>query len=450
MRFDFNIITWIEYFIGAFICCLVDVFLGKIFLKRKPKYNLFITILIVCVFALLTIVNSLIFDNLIKIFFTILIMSSNYYIIFNEKNTSSFIYGVVTCIMFIISETIMALVIFVSNKYLNLDLQFLFSKSIIANIFIGINVCLISYFLRDKITFYINKISKNKIFIMLFYALTTIFVSLASINYLYINNWKFNYEFVLVILIVVGSLLLMMTLLRQYVKNKEIVDKYELLEEYMKTSADLIEKYSSTVHKYKNNLIAIKGYYKNSSNEGNDYIDSLLESYKTKKYNWFTKINYIPFDSIRYLSYYKLSKAEELNLKIFVDVDQEIKKIKSNLLDVSHSSVILEIIGEYFDNALYASNESEQKELNFNVYINNEIITFEIANTFLNNVDLNCIYKNGYTTKGKGHGFGLYDVDKSIKKYDFIDGNVEINDNYFISRLQLNLNFFNKKNKTEK
>ena len=212
----------------------------------------------------------------------------------------------------------------------------------------------------------------------------------------------------------------------------------------MKTSADLVEKYSSTVHKYKNNLIAIKGYYKNNNQDGNDYIDSLLEGYKTKKYSWFSKINHIPFDSIRYLIYYKLSKAEELNLKIIVNVDKEVNKIQSNILDISHTSTILEIVGEYFDNAVYASNESNEKELIFNIYVDDNKIIFEIANTFLNNVDLNLIYKNGYTTKGKGHGLGLYEVDKSIKSHEYIEGNININENYFISKIILNLNYFNK------
>ena len=80
--------------------------------------------------------------------------------------------------------------------------------------------------------------------------------------------------------------------IRQYLKNKEITDKYILLEDYLKTSADLVEKHSSTIHKYKNNLIAIKGYLKSDIKEANNYIDNLLENYKTKKYSWFSKINY--------------------------------------------------------------------------------------------------------------------------------------------------------------
>ena len=40
-------------------------------------------------------------------------------------------------------------------------------------------------------------------------------------------------------------------------------------------------------------------------------------------------------------------------------------------------------------------------------------IVFTIANTYSGEIDLSLITKNGYTTKGKGHGLGLYDIDKT-------------------------------------
>lgn len=444
MNFNYDLITWIEYFLGAFACCFANVIIGIILLKRKPNYKIIWTIIIVSILAIITVIYSLLFDNIVKVFMSILIMIFNYYLVFREKTINSLIYGIITYIIFIISEIFWVSTISFIKQFLGIDLLFLLSKSIIGNTLIGGLSCLIASVLKNKINLVIKKLSKNNTSLFLIQGIICIFTAISSINFLYINDWQFNYDFVLNLIIILGTLFLIQSLLIQYIKNKEIVDKYSLLEEYMKTSADLVEKYSSTVHKYKNNLIAVKGYYKNSNIDGDKYINSLLESYETKKYSWFSKINYIPFDSIRYLIYYKLSKAEELNLKIFVNVDKNVTKIKSNLLDVNHSGIVLEILGEYFDNALYASNESEEKEFNFNLYLYNNKISFELANTFLHKVDLNSIYKNGYTTKGKGHGLGLYEVDKSIKNNDYLDGNIEIKDNYFISRLLLKTDYLEK------
>jgi len=218
-----------------------------------------------------------------------------------------------------------------------------------------------------------------------------------------------------------------------------MLTKYELLNDYLKTSADLIEKYSSTVHKYKNNLIALKGYMKTDMKEANNYIDELLENYKTKKYNWFSKINFIKIDTIRYFIYYKLIKAEELNLRILTTVSDDIKMIGNKLLKINQINIILEIIGEYFDNAIYASNESLEKELNLNLYILENKLIFELANTYKNKFDINLITKNGYTTKGKTHGLGLFDVEKAIKRNDFLNNEYQIIDKYFVAKLLVNL-----------
>lgn len=272
----------------------------------------------------------------------------------------------------------------------------------------------------------------------------TIFVAISSMYNLYLNNWTIDYKFVLNIIVIAGCLVLTLVLLKQYLKNKEIMDKYIILEDYLKTSADLVEKHSSTIHKYKNNLIAIKGYLKSDIKEANNYIDTLIENYKTKKYSWFSKLNYIKIDIVRYLVYCKLSKAEALNLKISVDVSSDIKKINNNKLTVYKINILLDIIGEYFDNAIYASNESKEKEINFVLYLENDKLIFILANTYKEKVDLSLITKNGYTTKGKGHGLGLYDIDKTLKSIPCFEVKYELLDNYFVVSLTIDTTKTNK------
>ena len=317
---------------------------------------------------------------------------------------------------------------------------------IILIIFQGAFICWLSNFiLRNKILqkTKINLRKHNIIFLIIY----ILFILTVVIYNLYKNNLKITQTFILNTIIVVGSLSLILVLIRQYLKNREIINKYKLLEEYLKTSADLIEKYSSTIHKYKNNLITIKGCMNSNISDANNYIDDLLDNFKTKKYSWFSKINYIKMDSIRYLIYYKLSKAEELNLKITVNVSKEVKNIKADFLNTQEMGNLLEILGEYFDNAIYASHESNEKELNFILYEENEDLVFTIANTYLNKINLTSITKNGYTTKGNGHGLGLYDVEKTIKENTFLKSNYEVVDEYFIVTLKVNLNFKNLTNK---
>ena len=130
---------------------------------------------------------------------------------------------------------------------------------------------------------------------------------------------------------------------------------------------------------------------------------------------------------------------KEKNLKISVNVSPEIKKITDLDINQYDINILLDMIGEYFDNAIYAASESSEKELNLDLFLNDNKYIFILSNTYKENFDIKLISKNGYTTKGKGHGLGLYEIDKIIKKSKFIDSSYEVVDNYFVVNLTLNI-----------
>lgn len=440
MNFNYDLVTLIDYFIGAFICCLGGLLIGKILLKKKFSDISKIKLLLLIPFAIFTIFNTLAFDNILKIFGVLILDVLIYKYILEEKSIKVFIYAFVTIIILSLAEIFFIFLISVSDYLFRYHIANTISKAIYSNTIIIIFACLITYSVRNKLIVYINKLDKANVLIILIQFILTIFIILSSINYLYIEKWKFSYRLILIFIIIFGSATTAFSLMKQYLKNKEVVSKHQMLEEYLKTSADLIEKYSSTVHKYKNNLIVIKGYLKSKNiNETEKYVDGLLDNMKNQHYSWVSKINYISIDTIRYMIYYKLSKAEELNLNILVNVSNNIKEIEKHLLKSNELGHILDILGELFDNAIYASDESETKELIFDLYMENNKIYVEIANTYKGQIDLNLITKNGYTTKGKGHGFGLYDVDHSIKNVNILENKYELIDKYFFATLIITL-----------
>ena len=435
MNFNYDLVTWINYCIGALACCIGMCLINKILLKKSFKDIKLIRFLLIIPFTIFIILNTLTFDNILKLFGSLFILALINIYILQERGNKIFIYSVISYIIFLLAEMIFALIISLSDYIFNNVVISEASKMIYTNISISIIACLIAYLLREKINTNIDKINKDNFFIILLQFILTLIVIISSINFLYLEKFKFSYKFILIFITIFGSSMLTFTLLRQYIKRKEVITKYNMLEEYLKTSADLIEKYSSTVHKYKNNLIVIKGYIKSDIPSANNYIDGLLEKMEDKKYSWVKKINYIPIDSIRYIIYYKLSKAEEMNLNIYVNVSKDIKLLDPKFLKSHSLGHILDILGEYFDNAIYASYESNDKKLYFDSYITNKQLIFDISNTFKNKVDLNLINKNGYTTKGKGHGLGLYDVDKTIKNINELEVKYELIDNCFKASL---------------
>lgn len=434
---NYDLMTWIEYFVGAFACCFFIFLSGKYLLDKKFNDLKFYNWLLLIPFSIILILNSLAFDNIMKVFGTLAVFFCIYMFSLKTKLEDAFLYSIATCLIFLLGEVTFALIISLIDLFFDTTITSGVIKSYYSNIMIAIFSYVYTIIFKRIIVNNIKKINKNNELYFLLLGTITIFVILSSIYKLYLNNWTIDYKFVLNIIIIVGCLILILVLLKQYLKNKEIMDKYILLEDYLKTSADLVEKHSSTIHKYKNNLIAIKGYLKSDIKEANNYIDTLLENYKTKKYSWFSKLNYIKIDIVRYLVYCKLSKAEALNLKISVDVSSNVKKFSNKELTVYEINTLSDIIGEYFDNAIYASNESQAKELNFSLYMEDDKLIFVLANTYKEKVDLSLITKNGYTTKGKNHGFGLYDIDKTLKSIPCFEVKYELLDNYFVVSLTI-------------
>ena len=434
---NYDLMTWIEYFVGAFACCFFIFLSGKYLLDKNFNDLKFYNWLLLIPFSIILILNSFAFDNIMKVFGTLAVFFCIYMFSLKTKLEDAFLYSIATCLIFLLGEVTFVLIISLIDLFFDTTITSVFVKSYYSNIMIAIFSYVYTIIFKRIIVNNIKKINKNNELYFLLLGTITIFVILSSIYKLYLNNWTIDYKFVLNIIIIVGCLILILVLLKQYLKNKEIMDKYILLEDYLKTSADLVEKHSSTIHKYKNNLIAIKGYLKSDIKEANNYIDTLLENYKTKKYSWFSKLNYIKIDIVRYLVYCKLSKAEALNLKISVDVSSNVKKFSNNELTVYEINTLSDIIGEYFDNAIYASNESKEKEINFVLYLENDKLIFVLANTYKEKVDLSLITKNGYTTKGKNHGFGLYDIDKTLKSIPCFEVKYELLDNYFVVSLTI-------------
>ena len=436
---NYDLMTWIEYFVGAFACCFGMFFTGKILVDKSFKNIKFYHYGLLILFSILIIINSLTFDNIAKIIGTLCILFLLFKLIFNEDYVNSFLYSVITYILFILSEITISIFIVLIEKMFSIDILLGFMKTIFINIIVSILSCIYAYLIRKQVKLFVKTINRNNIFYIFIMGVVIILITLSSMYKLYLNDWIFDYFFLLNIIVILGCIYLFVVLLRQYLKNKEITDKYILLEDYLKTSADLVEKHSSTIHKYKNNLIAIKGYLKSDIKEANNYIDNLLENYKTKKYSWFSKINYIKIDTLRYLVYCKLAKAESLSLKISIDVSPDLKKFDSKKLAKNDINILLEILGEYFDNAIYASNESKEKEINFMLYLENGKLIFILANTYKGKVDLSLITKNGYTTKGKDHGLGLYDIDKTLKSISYFKVKYELLDNYFVASLTIDI-----------
>ena len=83
--------------------------------------------------------------------------------------------------------------------------------------------------------------------------------------------------------------------------------------------------------------------------------------------------------------------------------------------------------------------DSEEKIVTIEIYVINNNINIVISNTFNKNiVDIKSISKKGYTTKGSGHGKGLYLVNKLINNFKNFNTETKIIKGYYVQRLVIN------------
>ena len=436
MMNDYNIIL----LVNAIICCSGMFFMGTIILNKKIKEIRWYHYLFILLSSLFMMCSSILFDNVFKIFGIILTIFLTYRVVYKVDISVCLLTTLISYIILALTEALLMLVIGLFDIiFSSISLNDIITP-FIGNTLIVIASLGFTMLLAKRIRNWLFKIKKpNSIYIIIIGIITIIIIASSLYKTYFSIKSELTYSFILNIIIITGCVTLAIFLIKEYIKNKEIVEKYKLHSDYLKTSAELIGKYSTTIHKYKNNLISIKGYIKSDVNKANEYVDSLLEIYNDKNYSWFPKIENIPIDVIKYMLYYKLSKAEYNKLNLSVTISKELKNQKYEELTIQEIGVLTDIIGEYLDNAIYASNESTKKELIIDLYIENNNLCLVVSNTFKDDVNLKLITRNGYTTKGKGHGLGLHEVEKLVKQEQKLNTNYEIIDDYFIVKLELSI-----------
>ena len=135
------------------------------------------------------------------------------------------------------------------------------------------------------------------------------------------------------------------------------------------------------------------------------YIDKLLDTdSESEDINWLNKLKYVPQGGLKGLLYYKIQEMLKDDVKIFVDVSPELEKATNSKAINKILGDISKIIGVYIDNSIEAVRNLKEKYIIIEFYIENKEIVFSISNNYSGSIDINKVDKEGYTTKGTGHG----------------------------------------------
>jgi len=141
-----------------------------------------------------------------------------------------------------------------------------------------------------------------------------------------------------------------------------------------------------------------------------------------------TTVKTEPLNMIRMTEMYR----SKLNIDVSIEVTDEVISLPMNTLDLCR------IAGIFLDNAIEATLETAYPSIRFALINLDAEYIFIISNTFLDKgIPYATLAKPNVSTKGHNRGIGLYNAHEIISKYNHVFLDTEIQDKYFVQRLQV-------------
>ena len=334
---------------------------------------------------------------------------------------------------------------FVESFFLKLLLAYKFSvnNSILLSYLI---IILINIFLIPIIKWFNSKIKiYDKIIfiisIVFFFVYHLIIILLEMYNFIEKNIYKdkifiFDVIFMLILfLFLCIALFLICKLFLQKVQNDYQIKMQQELIKYTTLLEKNYEKLRFFKHDYANILLTLEVFIRENDMENlKKYYFSLA-----KNFNNFTKsipkqinnLHFIKDKPLKSIIFDKLNNANSKNIVTSLVVKEDIE-INSHLLDLCR------IVGILLDNAIEAASSCvENKFISIDFIKEDESLSISVKNSYKGNLNTNNLYKNGYTTKGKGHGQGLKEVRYIVNQHKNWDFNIYVDKKQVVVKLSL-------------
>ena len=413
---------------------------GRIIIVNRRHKNIMIDVLILLGFILLNILVYKYTTGTIKTIITCLLYSSLFFSIFKIKLSKSIFTSIVYVILLIIPDLliyVISIYVFrIGSEYFDMYI----AGGIIGNIAVNSILILISFILKKPLRKLIDyNLSTNKKIIII--SLLILF-SIAIFFYKFIKNNSFDSNTIGYLLAVFTFISILLYLFRQKIENEKISKKYDELLDVMKNYESDIEDQRTLRHETKNEFATIK--CKLQDKEDNktiiEYIDSVIGEKEKAGSTNYSKFKYLPSNGLKGFFYYKCTEAGKKGISVSVNISKQIENSFLKDIETKDFKDLARIIGVYLDNAIEASSTSEDKKLGIEMYLIKEKIEIIITNTFNNEINLDKIGKESFSTKGKHRGHGLLLVKKILSENNRFEAKKEIRGNIYIQSLKISEN----------
>jgi len=257
-----------------------------------------------------------------------------------------------------------------------------------------------------------------------------------------IASVRMGTKIILYIIAIITFVGILIFLIIEENKNIKLKVEYEKLLDFMQTYEVELEKERILKHEHKNELIAIKSKIVDNDKQKNiiDYIDSLLGDETKFVQEDYAQFQYLPPNGIKALFYFKLSMAKSKDINTDINIEPSIKESILNDLTTRQFKDLGVLIGVYLDNAIDASELTEEKILGIEMYENEEDVTIIISNSYVGQIDETKVGKTHFSTKGKNRGYGLLLVKQILRTNKKLECEREISPTLYVQTITVKNN----------
>ena len=370
----------ITIFLNIFLISTIVTIISQYFPNPVKMINSYLILIFSCYLfvnknfkkSILSVISSQIFLMIIESSFIIFILIFNFQNI-NNINSNSFIYLLLTSYVTLFGTIL-----------LKLKVQEKFYKLLI------------------NIT---NSIKDNE---TLIYSIIIIAIIVISTTESYM---KLPTTFILITNIIMATVFITIVITSSINKANynKISKKYQTSISSLKEYEVMIDKFGVYTHENKNEINTIRNMIKDNIDKDEiiKHIDVLLKNKIKDNAKIMQKTSKIPSGGLRATIYSKLCLMDKLKIKYILNISREVKTTDLINLDEDLTLKICNILGVFLDNAIEAVKELKKKEISIEMYIIDKWLCIDVTNNFKGNLDLSKISEVKYTTKGKGHGYGL-------------------------------------------
>ncbi len=291
--------------------------------------------------------------------------------------------------------------------------------------------------LKKWITSFVSNLNERSKFSTFFlFALSVIVIFYAFYNISI--NYHWSEQYFINALIIVTYVVIILIFFKERNDYSNLMIQYDCLFDYFKELEDSIDEISLNNHECKNQLAVLKGYIEmNKKKEALKYINDLNSTLNAEDQMVTANLKNIPKGGIKGLLYYKIITAKNKKVSVVLDISDHVTKYLKRLT-YEENKILSKVLGVYIDNAIEAVLETRKKVLTIEIYNIDNDINIAISNKFKNNnVEIGKISQKGYTTKGSGHGKGLYLINKIVKREKWFTTERRIIDNCYIQKITI-------------